>query len=118
MVVTIAVAGYGGIGQLTEEFPDDFTFDESSPEVDGVRPDRDLQSRGRYVRELHAHGTHHQRDKIDTRLLGNPCAGARRRSDGRRPFLGDRLAPPGTADSVGHQVVLPLRSGGWWPRWS
>ena len=30
MVVTIAVDGYGGIGQLTEEFPADFTF-ESSP---------------------------------------------------------------------------------------
>ena len=31
LVVTIAVDGYGGIGQLTEEFPADFTF-ESSPE--------------------------------------------------------------------------------------
>jgi hypothetical protein len=31
LVVTIAVANYGGIGQLTETFPDDFTFVESSP---------------------------------------------------------------------------------------
>ena len=31
LVVTIAVDGYGGIGQLTETFPADFTF-ESSPE--------------------------------------------------------------------------------------
>ena len=31
LTVTIAVADYGGIGQLTEEFPADFTF-ESSPE--------------------------------------------------------------------------------------
>ena len=32
LTVTIRVAGYGGIGQLTEEFPADFTF-ESSPEA-------------------------------------------------------------------------------------
>jgi hypothetical protein len=31
LVVTIDVDGYGGIGQLTEMFPADFTF-ESSPE--------------------------------------------------------------------------------------
>ena len=31
LIVTITVDGYGGIGQLTEEFPADFTF-ESSPE--------------------------------------------------------------------------------------
>ena len=110
LVVTIAVDGYGGIGQLTEDVPGRLHL-RVVARGDGVRPDRDLQPRGRYVRELHAHGTHHQRDKV--RLLGNPCAGARRRSDGRRPFLGDRLVPPGTADSVGHQVVLP--SGGWWP---
>ena len=34
LVVTIRVAGYGGLGQLTEEFPADFTF-ESSPEGTG-----------------------------------------------------------------------------------
>ena len=34
LTVRITVAGYGGIGQLTEEFPDDFTF-ESSPEGTG-----------------------------------------------------------------------------------
>ena len=34
LVVTIAVDGYGGIGQLTETFPADFTF-ESSPEGTG-----------------------------------------------------------------------------------
>ena len=33
MTVTITVDNYGGIGQLTEEFPADFTFDRSSPEV-------------------------------------------------------------------------------------
>ena len=33
LVVTIAVGGYGGIGQLTETFPADFTFVESSPEA-------------------------------------------------------------------------------------
>ena len=37
LTVTIRVADYGGIGQLTEEFPDDFTF-ESSPE--GTRSDQ------------------------------------------------------------------------------
>ena len=34
LVVTIRVAGYGGLGQLTETFPADFTF-ESSPEGTG-----------------------------------------------------------------------------------
>ena len=34
MTVTITVADYGGFGQLTEEFPADFTFDESSPAVE------------------------------------------------------------------------------------
>ena len=33
LTVTITVADYGGIGQLTEEFHSDFTFVESSPEV-------------------------------------------------------------------------------------
>ena len=33
MTVTISVANYGGIGQLTETFPGDFTFEGSSPEV-------------------------------------------------------------------------------------
>ena len=33
LVVTIAVANYGGIGQLTEAFPDGFSFVESSPTV-------------------------------------------------------------------------------------
>ena len=33
MTVTISVADYGGLGQLTETFPGDFTFVESSPEV-------------------------------------------------------------------------------------
>ena len=33
LTVTITVANYGGIGQLTEEFPGDFTFVESSPAV-------------------------------------------------------------------------------------
>ena len=33
LVVTIAVDGYGGIGQLTETFPADFTFVESAPEA-------------------------------------------------------------------------------------
>ena len=33
LVVTIRVADYGGIGQLTETFPGDFTFVSSSPEV-------------------------------------------------------------------------------------
>ena len=33
LTVTITVDNYGGIGQLTEEFPADFTFDRSSPEV-------------------------------------------------------------------------------------
>ena len=34
LTVTIRVADYGGLGQLTEEFPADFTFDESSPAVE------------------------------------------------------------------------------------
>ena len=34
MTVTISVADYGGIGQLTETFPGDFTFVSSSPEVE------------------------------------------------------------------------------------
>ena len=34
LVVTISVADYGGIGQLTETFPGDFTFEGSSPEVE------------------------------------------------------------------------------------
>ena len=34
LTVTISVAGYGGIGQLTETFPGDFTFVSSSPEVE------------------------------------------------------------------------------------
>ena len=33
LTVTITVANYGGIGQLTEEFPGDFTFEGSSPAV-------------------------------------------------------------------------------------
>ena len=33
LTVTITVADYGGIGQLTEEFPGDFTFEGSSPAV-------------------------------------------------------------------------------------
>ena len=33
LTVTIRVADYGALGQLTEEFPGDFTFVESSPEV-------------------------------------------------------------------------------------
>ena len=33
LTVTISVANYGGIGQLTETFPGDFTFEGSSPEV-------------------------------------------------------------------------------------
>ena len=33
LVVTITVANYGGLGQLTETFPAGFTFVESSPEV-------------------------------------------------------------------------------------
>ena len=33
LTVTIRVADYGGIGQLTEEFPGDFTFEGSSPAV-------------------------------------------------------------------------------------
>ena len=33
LVVTISVADYGGIGQLTETFPADFTFVRSSPEA-------------------------------------------------------------------------------------
>ena len=37
LTVTIRVADYGGIGQLRETFPDDFTF-ESSPE--GTRSDQ------------------------------------------------------------------------------
>ena len=69
LVVTITVADYGGIGQLTETFHPDFTFVRSSPEATRSRRDPDLQPRGRLIRELHAHGTHH-RGKI--RLLGNP----------------------------------------------
>jgi hypothetical protein len=34
LTVTISVADYGGIGQLTETFPGDFTFEGSSPEVE------------------------------------------------------------------------------------
>ena len=34
LTVTISVADYGGIGQLTETFPGDFTFVSSSPEVE------------------------------------------------------------------------------------
>ena len=97
LVVTISVADYGGIGQLTEDVPGRLHL-RVVARGDAVRPDPDLQPRGRYVRELHAHGTHHQRGKI--RLLGNPCTGARRRSEGRRPYRGDRLVP-GTADCVG-----------------
>ena len=33
LIVTISVGNYGGIGQLTETFPDGFTFVESSPSV-------------------------------------------------------------------------------------
>jgi hypothetical protein len=33
LVVTISVADYGGIGQLREAFPADFTFVRSSPEA-------------------------------------------------------------------------------------
>ena len=33
LVVTISVAGYGGLGQLTETFHSDFTFVSSSPQV-------------------------------------------------------------------------------------
>ena len=81
MTVTIRVDSYGGLsfGQLTEEFPADFAFEGSSPAVGAVRPgpDPDLQPRGRYVRELQAHGTHH-RDKTNNRLLGTlePAQGA------------------------------------------
>ena len=74
LVVTIVVDGYGGIGQLTETFPADFTFVESR-RGDAVRPDPDLQPRERHFRELHAQRTHHHREKV--RLLGNPCTGAR-----------------------------------------
>ena len=72
LVVTISVADYGAFGQLKETFPGDFMFEGSSPEVDAVRPDPDLQPRGRHFRELHAHGAHHPRDNINIRLLGNP----------------------------------------------
>jgi hypothetical protein len=38
LVVTIRVADYGGIGQLTEEFPDDFTFESSPTSPSSRRP--------------------------------------------------------------------------------
>ena len=70
LVVTIAVDAYGGIGQLTEEFPADFTFVRSSPQA--TRSGRTLTFNlvGDTIRELHAHGAHHPREK--DRLLGNP----------------------------------------------
>ena len=60
LVVTIRVDNYGGIGQLTETFPAGLHL-RVGARGDAVRPDPDLHSPGRYVRELHAQGTHHQR---------------------------------------------------------
>ena len=111
--MTIRVADYGGLGQLTEEFPADFTF-ESSPE--GTRSGQTLTFN--LVGDTSVSYTLTAPTTTETRSIsgfsGTLEPAVRRRSDGRRPFLGDRLVPTGTADSVGHQVVLPLRSGVWW----
>ena len=71
LTVTITVDNYGGIGQLTEEFPADFTF-ESSPK--GTRSGQTVTFNlvGDTSVSVYAHGTHHHRDKINIRLLGNP----------------------------------------------
>ena len=70
LTVTIRVADYGGIGQLTGDVPGRLHL-RVVARGDAVRPDPDLHPRGRHFRELHAHGTHHHRDKINIRLLGN-----------------------------------------------
>ena len=54
LTVTISVADYGGIGQLTETFPGDFTFEGSSPEVEPSG--QTLTFNLRHFRELHAQG--------------------------------------------------------------
>ena len=86
LVVTIAVDGYGGIGQLTETFPADFTF-ESSPE--GTRSGQtvtfNLVGDTSVSYTLRAPTTTGRKSGFS----GNLAAGARRRSDGRRPSLGD-----------------------------
>ena len=72
LTVTIRVADYGGVGQLTEEFPDEFTFVRSSPAVEPSGQTLTFNLVADPFRELHAHGTHHDRDKINIWLLGNP----------------------------------------------
>ena len=62
LVVTIAVANYGGIGQLTETFPDDFTFVSSDPSVTPSNRTLTFNLVGDNVRELHAHGAGHGRE--------------------------------------------------------
>ena len=111
LTVTISVADYGGIGQLTETFPGDFTFVSSSPEVEPSGQTLTFNLVGdTFVSYTLTAPTTPGRISISG-FIGKPCTGGRRRSDGRRPFRGDRHDPPGTADCVGHQVVLPLRSG-------
>ena len=61
LVVMISVDGYGGIGQLKETFNGRLHLRELVARGDAVRPDPDLQPRGRPIRELHAHGAHHHR---------------------------------------------------------
>ena len=114
LTVTITVDNYGGIGQLTEEFPADFTFDRSSPEVTPSGQTLTFN----LVADMSVSYTLTAPTTTETRSIsgfsGTLDPAVTEGVGGQRPFLGDRLVPTGTADSVGHQVVLLLRSGVWW----
>ena len=103
-----------GLGQLTEEFPAEFTFDESSPAVEpsGQTLTFNLLADTSVTYTLTAptptetisiSGFSGTLEPAETEgvTVGGPTAVT-------------VLSPPATADSVGHQVVLPRRSGVWW----
>ena len=108
LVVTIRVVDYGGIGQLTETFHSDFTFVRSSPAVEpsGQTLTFNLVGDTSVSYTLTAPTTPGLKSGFSGNLA--PAQGAGVTVGG--PSRGDRHDPPGTADSVGHQVVLPLRS--------
>jgi hypothetical protein len=116
LVVTIAVNNYGGTGQLTETFPDGFSFVESSPSV---------TPSGRTL-TFNLVGD----NSVSYTLTAPTAAGSKTGFSGTlapatgdgvdvggpssvkcwRPFLGGRLVV--RTDCDGHQVVLPLPGGG------
>ena len=113
MVVTISVADYGGIGQLTEMFHSDFTFEESSPEAtrSGQTLTFNLVGDTSVSYTLRAPTNIGEKSGFSGTLA--PAEGAGVTVDGPS---GVTVSPsPAQETASATRVVLPLRSGGWRP---